>query len=269
MRTGNSNRYDLLLQRNVDALLSRTKLESEKLRNELKNLRGGNLYIKKYNTYNIFVEYHNQQTKSIGKNKSRIHMLARRKYVSALSENIDMIYKNLKQVSKDIRHVLDSCQLDAMSNQYASLNLDMSKIFLSPEQRRWLSQPYKRNPSYPEELKFTTTNEVLMRTKSELIIANRLEYYNIPYLPEMPLWFAYDMYPKYPDFTILKPNGETIIWEHMGRMDKEDYFIKNSRKIIEYRQNGYSQNTNLIITFEEDIMEPGMIDHIIMTRILC
>ena len=51
-------------------------------------------------------------------------------------------------------------------------------------------------------------------------------------------------------------------------MDKEDYFIKNSRKIIEYRQNGYSWNTNLIITFEEDIMEPGMIDHIIETRIL-
>lgn len=131
-----------------------------------------------------------------------------------------------------------------------------------------LSQPYERNPAYPEELKFSTTNKVLMRTKSEFIIANRLEHYNIPYLPEMPLWFAYNLRPKYPDFTILKPNGETIIWEHMGRMDKEDYFTKNSRKIIEYRQNGYSQNTNLIITFEEDIIEPGMIDHIIETRIL-
>ena len=43
---------------NLDAKL-RSVMRSEitKLHNELKNLRGGNLYVKKYNTYNIFVEY--------------------------------------------------------------------------------------------------------------------------------------------------------------------------------------------------------------------
>ena len=153
-------------------------------------------------------------------------------------------------------------------NKYVSANLNVSKILFSRYQQQWLSQPYERNPAYPEELKFSTTNGLLMRTKSELIIADRLEYYGVPYLPEMPLWFDYDFRPKYPDFTVLKQNGEIIIWEHMGRMDKEDYFIKNSRKILEYRANGYSQNTNLIITFEEDISEPGIIDHIIKTRIL-
>lgn len=268
MKDNNSGRYDILLQDSIDALLSRTKVETTKLHNELKNLHGGTLYTKKYKSNSIFVEYFNGQQRSIGKNKERVHMLARRKYLSAMSKTLSSSYKLLKQLSKELRNLNCSNNLDAITSSFEAFGLDIDRILLSPHQRKWLAQPYERNPAYTEELKFHTTNDVLMRTKSEVLIANRLEYYRIPYLPEKPLWFDYDTHPKYPDFTILKPNGEIIIWEHMGRMDKEDYFIKNSKKIVEYRQNGYSQNTNLIITFEEDISEPGIIDHIIKTRIL-
>lgn len=256
-----------VLQQTLDTLLSNIKSELTKLRNELRNLDGGTLYIKKSKSYTIFTEYYNCREQSIGKNRDRIHMLARRKYISAMIKTLESNYKCLKKLSKEIR-ANNNNDVNSLLNEYTSLNLDMTKILLSPHQQQWLAQPYERNPAYPEQLKFTTDNGVLMRTKSELIIANRLEHYGIPYLPEMPIWFNYDFRPKYPDFTILKQNGETIIWEHMGLMDKEDYFIKNSRKILEYRANGYSQNTNLIITFEEDISEPGMIDHIIHTRIL-
>lgn len=48
----------------------------------------------------------------------------------------------------------------------------------------------------------------------------------------------------------------------------DDYFMKNCRKIREYRQNGYNQNTNLIITWEDDISEQYMIDDIIERRII-
>ena len=268
MKSNDYGRYDIRFQRDINTLLLKTTMVLTQLNNELKSLRGGTLYTKKYKSNNIFTEYYKGKERSIGKNKDRIHMLARRKYVNSLIKSMTSYNKLLKRLAKDIKASNSIDNINKLLTDYAALNLDMSKILFSHSEQQWHSQSYERNPAYPEELKFSTTNEVLMRTKSELIIANRLEHYNIPYLPEMPLWFAYNLRPKYPDFTILKPNGETIIWEHMGRMDKEDYFIKNSRKIIEYRQNGYSQNTNLIITFEEDIIEPGMINHIIETRIL-
>lgn len=253
---------------NVDALLAKIKSTSTPLKKELANSKGGNLYIKRYKNYNIFTEYAKGVERSIGRDMRKVHKLARRKYISLLVKYFDYGYKQLKKSSINIAADNIMQDISLLINQYESLGLDMNRILLSPEQQEWLNQPYERNPAYPEELKFKTTNNNLMRTKSELIIANRLEHYGIPYLPEKPLWFDYDMYPKYPDFTILKANGDTVIWEHMGLMDREDYFIKNSRKIIEYRQNGYSQNTNLIITFEEDIIEPGLIDHIIESRIL-
>ena len=262
------SRFDLLLKQRLRNLIEKEETALLKLQNELNMSRGGNLYVKRTKGKVFYTEYSRGKEVGIGHNKDRVHRLARRNYISDQYKLGRLYITYLKHI---YNHLDDNNSIHSINNkiqQYESLNLDMNKILYSRNEQEWLTQPYERNPAYPEELKFTTTNGVLMRTKSELIIANRLEHYHISYLPEMPLWFPYNINPKYPDFTILKPNGETIIWEHMGRMDKEDYFIKNSRKIVEYRQNGYSQNTNLIIMFEEDIMEPGMLDYIILTRIL-
>lgn len=262
------NRFDLLLKQRLHSLIENEEAVLLKLQNELNSSRGGNLYVKRTKNKVFYTEYSHGKEVGIGHNKDRVHRLARRNYVSNQYKLARSYIARLKHIYDNLNTDKSIASISGKLDQYASLNLDMSKILFSYREQQWLNQPYERNPAYPEGLKFTSDNGILMRTKSELIIANRLEHYNIPYLPEMPLWFPYNLHPKYPDFTILKPNGETIIWEHMGRMDKEDYFIKNSCKIIEYRQNGYSQNTNLIITFEEDIIEPGMIDHIIETRIL-
>lgn len=268
MKTPYSKYYEPKLQNDINKLLSQTKITALHLKKEIKNTPGGNLYIKNTKGYKIFTEYADGQEHSIGKDKDRIYTLARRKYISALYSQMESDYKSLKKFFADIKKHDCGHKIDLLLKEYDTTGLDMSRILLSPEQQAWLSQPYERNPSYPKELKFLTTNGVLMRTKSELMIANRLEYFFIPYLPEMPLWFLYNQYPIYPDFTILKDDGSIIIWEHMGLMDKETYFIKNCKRIMEYRQNGYCLHTNLIITFEEDICEPGLIDKIIKSRIL-
>lgn len=264
----NYHRYDLLLKQRLNNLIESEESVLLGLHNELKKSRGGNLYIKRSKSKVLYTEYSHGKEVGIGRNKDKVHRLARRNYASSQYKLGQTYITLLKQLYTQLDNDNTVASITNKLNLYTSSGLDMERILLPPKQQEWLNQSYERNPAYPEELKFETTNKRLMRTKSELIIANRLEHYNIPYLPEMPLWFRYYMYPKYPDFTILKPNGEIIIWEHMGLMDKEDYFIKNSRKIIEYRQNGYSLNSNLIITFEEDIIETGMIDHIIESRLL-
>lgn len=61
----------------------------------------------------------------------------------------------------------------------------------------------------------------MVRSKSELIIANLLHERGLPFSYETPL-FATDGTFYLPDFTV-QAGGETWYWEHWGRMDLERY----------------------------------------------
>ena len=64
-------------------------------------------------------------------------------------------------------------------------------------------------------------NGILVRTKSELIIANLLAGQGIPFGYEVPLRAADGTF-YLPDFTIVA-RGETWYWEHVGRLDSDAY----------------------------------------------
>jgi hypothetical protein len=74
---------------------------------------------------------------------------------------------------------------------------------------------------YEEGKILHTLSEYLVRSKSEVIIANMLSERQIPFRYEIPL-FASDGTFYLPDF-IITWNGEPWYWEHLGRLDKPDY----------------------------------------------
>nr|WP_256731022.1 AAA family ATPase [Ralstonia pickettii] len=61
----------------------------------------------------------------------------------------------------------------------------------------------------------------MLRSKSEVIIANMLHQMSVPFRYEQPL-FAGDGTLRLPDFTIAWA-GKTYYWEHLGRLDLTDY----------------------------------------------
>ncbi len=61
----------------------------------------------------------------------------------------------------------------------------------------------------------------MLRSKSEVIIANMLHDREVPFRYEQPL-FAGDGTIRLPDFTISWA-GKTYYWEHLGRLDLTDY----------------------------------------------
>ncbi len=75
----------------------------------------------------------------------------------------------------------------------------------------------------------------LVRSKSEVIIANLLHERDLPFTYEQPL-FAPDGTFYLPDFTV-RAAGETWYWEHWGRMDLERY-----RKHTEAKRRWYEQH---------------------------
>ena len=89
----------------------------------------------------------------------------------------------------------------------------------------------------PEALKFYTKMGIIVRSKSEVIIATALYDNNIKFEYEKAIKISDGIY--YPDFTVEKKNGDIILWEHLGLIDNPDYRNKAYRKILKYNENGY------------------------------
>lgn len=91
----------------------------------------------------------------------------------------------------------------------------------------------------------------LVRSKSEVIIANMLHQHGIDYDYEKELWIENTR--KIPDFTMDDPeSGELIYWEHCGMMNNAGYRKHWEVKKSFYEDNGIIEGENLIVTYDQD-----------------
>lgn len=112
---------------------------------------------------------------------------------------------------------------------------------------------YQKAPFDSEKHIHETRSGVLVHSKSEVIIANALSGYGIPFHYEER--FPYpndngDFY--YPDFTIPLPDGERLLWEHLGLLSDLSYCIHNAQKLHTYQQHGFLIGRNLILTQDDN-----------------
>ena len=117
----------------------------------------------------------------------------------------------------------------------------------SPEQIEHLYNSLDIPDDTPD---FYSDNGEQVRSKSELIIANKLKQHNIPYKYEYPLVLSTGV-TVHPDFTCLNINTRhEFIWEHFGIMGDSEYMNKTLKKINDYSKSGYVLGRNFIATFE-------------------
>ena len=105
----------------------------------------------------------------------------------------------------------------------------------------------KNDKYFEENLIHKTKKGDFVRSKSELIIADKLFDKGIDYEYEKEL--IIDGKKKIPDFTI-SYMGDTYYWEHCGMMSKSDYKKKWEDKKIWYANHGIIEGENLIATYE-------------------
>ena len=98
--------------------------------------------------------------------------------------------------------------------------------------------------------KLYTAKGERVRSKSEVIIADRLNREGIPYRYEYPIYVE-GWGTVHPDFTVLNVRERReIYWEHLGMMDDLEYVEKALDKINIYAQNDILPGKNLILTYE-------------------
>lgn len=113
----------------------------------------------------------------------------------------------------------------------------------------WKKLNSSQNSFFSQEIKHTV-GDTKVRSKSEAIICNLLETFNIPFKYETCLSIGKVTY--YPDFVILNPiDNKVVYWEHFGKINDKDYVESFERKLATYRINGITLWNNLIITFDQ------------------
>ena len=112
---------------------------------------------------------------------------------------------------------------------------------------------------YEEGKIHRTLADYMVRSKSEVIIANILFDRDIPFQYEVPLR-APDGTTVLPDFTITL-RGETWYWEHEGMLHLEDYRRRQEEKHAWYKKHGFSER--LIVTQESSGFDSQAVEKII------
>jgi ATP-dependent exoDNAse (exonuclease V) alpha subunit len=113
---------------------------------------------------------------------------------------------------------------------------------------------------YAEHLIYRTSRGEMVRSKSELLIAEKLNALGINYHYERPLEGAVEPGRLRPDFSFIDDSGDVLIWEHLGRMDRADYVEGWKWKKNWYSLNGYAEGRNLFTSTEQQIRDIDFID---------
>lgn len=117
------------------------------------------------------------------------------------------------------------------------------------EKISWMTDEYDQSTFNLWEKSHVTAKGLHVRSKSEVIVAERLDYYRIPYRYEQVIYI--DRYRFAPDFTILTKKG-LMYWEHCGLMDDPDYARKQSWKNFMYVKAGIVPWRNYITTYDDE-----------------
>lgn len=175
----------------------------------------------------------------------------------------DLIQKSyLKQMRVSLRSELKA--LSRMQKIYPSVIAEDLFDQLSEERKafakpamvgdedfacKWMQIPYKRKPFKKDAPYYLTIKGERVRSKSEVIIANRLYFKGIPYKYECPLKVGNKII--HPDFTILRLSDCSVVYyEHCGKMDDETYMDDLVERVNDYSEAGILQGDRLFFSFE-------------------
>ena len=259
-----------LLQRKLQKL----KEDNYSIEKQINSLPEGKLCVTKNGKYNkMYLLKEGEKTYIPKSNKRMAESLAYKKYLEhKYKTNIQLIKLFQKYISVEEKHNRDMIKLLGSDYIYSKMlmnyfNYDTEKINYNNVNNAladnycieaawkfgcWTNDDIYGNSeknTYTDKLIHTTASGINVRSKSEVIIANALYEFGIPFVYEKELCIGSNII--HPDFACIHYNsGEIIYWEHFGMMDKLAYRSIMCEKIGLYMEGGLVPGRNLIMTYE-------------------
>lgn len=230
---------------------------------QLRNCPDGNLIAHKrdgkYNYFQVTRQDGEYIRRGITTNKKLIQALCRKKYMEARLEAASHNIKILEKAADSLLSVEYDEIMKSLPAAYRTLpweyfNGDSSQAD-GAKTDTWSSQPYRQSTYMPQHKRHTTSRGLKVRSKSELLIAEKLSEHGILFRYEQILEIGGIEYA--PDFTILRPDGQQIYWEHCGLTSNTRYMSHHWQKMQAYSEAGILPWKNLIVTYDD---EDGILD---------
>lgn len=235
---------------NLEKELKQLNILLDKAKQSLAHAPQGELSI---SSSNGSIQYHCDKKYISKKNTKLLKQLAQKKYdrevIKIAEEQINYLSNSILQINQ--------INLSAITNILQTFKPEIKELIkpyvLTNEEyaEQWLTKEFI---SKEDKGIFLTAKGDKVRSKSELIIADRLFMAKIPYRYEERLKLVSNnryLY-FYPDFRVLNTHTrQEYLIEHFGMMDKPEYASNAISKITTYAENGYIQGKNILFTFED------------------
>ena len=190
-----------------------------------------------------------------------------------------ILFRELQEVNRQVK-ILDRAITELSMNcfepqrfaieNYGWFNNEEIKECLDRKRHSdWMDEPYDKSDFRPFELTQMTSRGLLVRSKSELLIAEMLYKYGIEFRYEQ-VYHLPGLPPMAADFTIRRADGKLFIWEHEGLVNSRSYLARQQRKAECYSKLGYVPWDNLIITYDtsDGEIDLRIVESIIRTRLI-
>lgn len=202
-------------------------------------------------------QYHIVNTK-----KQKLYLS--KKHISKIADCVQREYneKILAELGKELC-ALEYLEKNCKSRILEQIYLDMpeaKRIFVEPVisidieyVKAWQAVEYEHMGFAEDSPEYYTDKGERVRSKSEVIIANKLFSNGVPYRYEFPIYKDGRIVAN-ADFLCLNVNTrKEYIWEHFGMMDNVEYANSAVKKIANFQKMGYYLGKNMIATFESNL----------------
>lgn len=242
----------LMAKNHGESIKNRSELISKTictLEESLKGFPSGRIKIKKRKngTY-YYLSTDGKTDQLINKNDKLISDLIQKGY---LKKALLLLKKEDKALKRAIGIYPTTLAEDLYSQLSEERKAYAKPIMVGDEEyaRKWMEMPYSRKSFKKDMPVYLTLKGERVRSKSEVIIADRLYAHGIPYKYECPLKVGKKVI--HPDFSILRLSDCSVVYhEHCGKMDDDTYMEDLAERVNDYSEAGIIQGDRLFFSFE-------------------
>lgn len=219
----------------------------------LQKLPEGNIRIcrSRGHTYYYQVESVSSNGKSVRKNEHG--SITRRAWISQKTiKNQKLIEKLLQRryLTRAIKKVERNIKiLNGMLHRYEIIDYPNVRFYGSIDIEKWDASSYSGNPFHAEQKVVPTKEGTFVRSKSEAAIYDELLTAGVYFRYEA----AFNLPTGkivYPDFTIIREDGNPFLWEHLGMIFKPENVAAYLKRLVTLGKAGFKLADNLIITWD-------------------
>ena len=155
-----------------------------------------------------------------------------------------------------IKRILKENEDDKIESIFMSEHPEKQKLITPVEPTyqqklvRWMEELYIGRKFDEDASVIMTDKGIRVRSKSQKIMADYLDFIGLVYKYECPLHLK-PYGTIYPDFTFLSGRtGKEVYWEHESMLDNPEYARETVKKTELYEMNGIFPGEDLILTYE-------------------